>query len=109
MKATIPIHIPPGMKVLRIERVISPGPTCSGCDKAFPDYYEQWDEQITRTHCCDAVIVPMHTNYWRIWIHTNDFIHGTSMRLYDDGTIERVTVRAGRADDDIQLVKPTDE
>ena len=46
--------------------------------------------------------------YWIIWINTVDFIHGTFLKLYDDGKLERVTVREGEPCDDVQLIKPED-
>lgn len=44
---------------------------------------------------------------WRVWLHTNDWIHGTYLLLYKDGKIERVTVREDEGDD-IIVVKPAD-
>lgn len=48
-----------------------------------------------------------HLNAWQLWLDTADYIHGTYLVLYDDGTIERVTSRAGEGDD-VQLVRPSD-
>ena len=42
---------------------------------------------------------------WKVWLHTNDWVHGTYMLLYANGKIERVTVRADEGDD-IVVVKP---
>jgi hypothetical protein len=28
---------------------------------------------------------------WRMWLHTPDFVHGTFLLLYSNGTVERVT------------------
>lgn len=40
---------------------------------------------------------------WRLWIHTNDFVLGTYLTLYDDGMCERTTVRVGEGDDVITV------
>ena len=47
-------------------------------------------------------------SHWRLWLATNDFVHGTYLALFDDGHCERVTVRAGEGDD-IMLIKPSDD
>jgi hypothetical protein len=44
--------------------------------------------------------------HWRIWLHTNDWIHGTFLELYPSGKINRVTIRQDEGDD-IVCVKPT--
>jgi hypothetical protein len=66
-RARIPIGVPPGTRVLRIERVLG--------------------------------------DHWMIWLHTSDYTHGTFLRLYDNGAIERVTVRADEGDD-VATIKP---
>ena len=47
-------------------------------------------------------------SHWRLWLSTNDYVHGTYLAMYDDGHCERITVRAGEGDD-IMLVKPSDD
>ncbi len=95
MKATIPIGIQPGTKLLRIAR--------------------QPKSQSVETHlirkwgmAVDRETVTEIEGYWDIWLNTNDFIHGTFLRLYDNGKIERITIRVERPDDDVVLVKPED-
>jgi len=45
---------------------------------------------------------------WRLWLHTNDFVHGTFVALHDDGTVERITTREGDGTEDVALIKPRD-
>lgn len=80
MKATIPIGIQPGTKLLRIARQ----------SKVYGDF-------------------TVDDGHWIIWLHTNDFIHGTFLRLHDNGLIENVTIRSDRPDEDIFVVKPPDQ
>ena len=86
MKATIPIGIQPGTRLLRIAR--SP----ETVEYAGED--QRWFNG---------------NGYWIIWLHTNDFIHGTFLRLHDNGLIENVTIRSDRPDEDIFIVKPPDQ
>lgn len=49
------------------------------------------------------------TGYWLIPTHTNpDRTLGTFLRLYDDGKIERITVREDQGDE-IVTIKPADK
>jgi hypothetical protein len=41
---------------------------------------------------------------WRLWLHTNDHVYGTYLKLYSNGRITRVTVRDGY--DDEEMIKP---
>lgn len=43
--------------------------------------------------------------YWILWLHTNDFKHGTYLRMYDCGKVERVTEREGEGVE-VLLIKP---
>lgn len=43
----------------------------------------------------------MEGGVWRLWLHTPDFIHGTYLKLYSDGKIVRVTVRADEGDETV--------
>lgn len=81
MKATIPIGVPPGMRVMHIERVQG------GFDRF-------WGKE------------PGH---YRLWIHrsVSDRLLGTYLALYDNGKIERITVRANEGDQ-VDLIKPAD-
>lgn len=36
---------------------------------------------------------------WRIWLSTADFVHGTYIKLYANGTAEMVTVYEDKADE----------
>lgn len=47
-------------------------------------------------------------NTWRVWLHTNDFIHGTFLCLYADGKVTRVTIREGEGDDE-HLIRHADK
>ncbi len=80
MKATIPISVPPGTRLLRIARE----------PKVYGDF-------------------SIDDGYWIIWLHTRDFIHGTFLRLHDNGKIESVTIREDRPDEEIFVVKPPDD
>ena len=44
---------------------------------------------------------------WRLWLHTPDFIHGTYLKLYSDGRVERITVREDEGDEEM-LIKEAD-
>lgn len=84
MKAPINIGIQAGTKLLKIQR-----------------------EGITRLGRLDynQIYVDGH---WIIWISTNDYINGTYLKLYNDGRIERVTLRENDPAPDVVLIKPRD-
>lgn len=74
MKATIPIGIQPGTKVLRIERAKS--------------------KRDSREHFITE------QGYWIIWLHANhNFTLGTYLQLNDDGSILNATVREDGTED----------
>lgn len=82
MKPAHRIGLPPGMRVLYIERHEA-------------DYKgDQWNETRIDGH-------------YRLWLHTSDRLLGTYLKLHDNGKIERVTVRANEGDQ-VDLVKPED-
>lgn len=89
MKATIPIGIQPGTKLLRIERVPA---------KPYvqnTNYYGLIDDS--------------HDGLWTIWIHHNpDFTLGTYLTLYQDGRITNTTVSEDGTENVFQ-VKPPDD
>lgn len=82
MKATIPIGVPPGLRVLQIERQ--------------PDG-------------SDTIYETKGDGHWKFWLHRSlsDRILGTYLKLHDNGKIERITVRANEGDQ-VDLVKPAD-
>lgn len=45
---------------------------------------------------------------WHLWLHTSDFVHGTFLKMYSDGCVQRITVRADEGDE-VVLVKPAKE
>ena len=45
---------------------------------------------------------------WQAWTATNDYIYGTYFMLFDDGRIERVTIREDEGDE-IITIRPSDE
>lgn len=47
----------------------------------------------------------MGKGVWRIWLHTRDWITGTYLLLYPNGTVEQVTVRDSEGDD-VAIIKP---
>lgn len=53
----------------------------------------------------EAASFSKYVMVWRVWLHTNDWVHGTFLLLYQNGMIERVTVREDEGDD-IVVVKP---
>jgi hypothetical protein len=80
MKATIPITLSPGTKLLRIERV--------------PKHFESVN-----------LVVP---GEWRIWLNANyNFTLGTQLVLYNDGRISNVTQNEDGSET-IYEVKPAD-
>lgn len=91
MKAFNNIGIPPGTKMLRIQRQSGEPVAWIGARSGNP-----------------TPVLFKPNGFWIIWLNTNDFIHGTFLKLYDDGMIERVTVREDEPDDDVILVKPKD-
>ena len=44
---------------------------------------------------------------WRLWLSTNDYVHGTYLECHNSGMIERITVREDEGDEVI-LIRPTD-
>ncbi len=42
---------------------------------------------------------------WRLWLHTDDWKHGTYLELHPDGMIERVTEREEEGPD-VMRIKP---
>lgn len=87
MKALINIGIQAGTKLLRIQRQ---------------------EEQLEDKEIKHGKFVPfLECGHWIIWLATSDYIYGTFLRLYDDGRIERVTVRNDEPDD-VMLIKPRD-
>lgn len=84
MKAPIGIAIPPGMRFLNMER---------------------WPKQVVGS---ENTLDPRGLGHWRLWIHTNDRVLGTYLALWDNGKIERVTVREDEGDEVI-LIKPEDD
>lgn len=87
MKALINIGIQAGTKLLRIQR-----------QEATLRFKEHAYEEIETIN---------QLGYWIIWLATSDYIYGTFLRLYDDGRIERITVRNDEPDD-VMLIKPRD-
>jgi hypothetical protein len=86
MKPPISIAVPPGYKMMKIERV----------------------ERFVEPIMVDGFPwTRAHAGHWKIWIHTNNFILGTYLVLYDTGKIERVTVRDDEMDQ-VVLIKPED-
>lgn len=81
MKPAHRIGLPPGMRVLYIER-------------------HPATEMTTTIDCRE------HGHY-RLWLHTSDRLLGTYLKLHDNGKIERITVRATEGDQ-IDLIKPED-
>jgi hypothetical protein len=47
-------------------------------------------------------------NGWRLWIMTADYITGTYLLCYDNGKVERHTIRTDEGDE-IIVVRPSDE
>jgi hypothetical protein len=85
MKATIPIGIQPGTRLLRIERV--------------PHEFTFIGGGLCET-------IPGH---WIVWIHHNpDFTLGTYLTLYQDGRMTNTTVHEDGTENVFQ-VKPPDD
>lgn len=45
---------------------------------------------------------------WIIWMATNDFIHGTFLAVYNDGQINRVTIREDEGPE-VFRIRPSDD
>lgn len=70
MKASIPIGIQPGTRILRLYREPALG---------------------THLYIPNAIVRGEH-GYWILWIfHNADLTLGTFLKLHDDGRIDRVT------------------
>lgn len=69
-----------------------------------PRFIERVPNQETKDRDGNTWIIK---SYWRVWLTTADYVHGTYLALYDDGSVFRVTVRPGEGDD-IWMVKPGD-
>lgn len=87
MKALINIGLQAGTKVLRIQRQEA---TASLQKEAGGLSY--W----------------RHGGHWILWLNTSDYINGTYLKLYDNGRIERITIREDEPAPDIMLIKPED-
>lgn len=83
--------------------------------QAFADYEQRDPATVGPRHT--VVGMPVGTRLlrmirkpgcWWLWIATSDFIFGTYLCVYDDGRIERVTVREDEGDD-IITIRPSDE
>lgn len=83
--------------------------------RAFADYEQRDPATVGLRHT--VVGMPYGTRLlrmirkkecWWLWLATKDYIYGTYLALYDDGRIERVTVRTDEGDD-ILNVRPSDE
>lgn len=71
-------------------------------------YLERHPAYTWEDHKAAKVRATKVAGYWLLPIHTNrDRTLGTFFRLYDDGKIEQVTVRADQGDE-IVLIKPAD-
>lgn len=44
---------------------------------------------------------------WRLWLATNDYVHGTYLEAYDSGMVVSVTVREDEGDE-AHVVRPND-
>ena len=81
MRATIPIGIQPGTKVLRIER-------------KKDDRSRYWNHQL------GDEVVEGDAGCWIIWLHANhNFTLGTYLQLNDDGSILNTTVKEDGTED----------
>ena len=97
MKASIRIALQPGSRVLYVERE----PSRIVESPPFIDYAD-YNERVLST------IKIRKMGYWTIPQSTNpDRTLGIFLRLYDNGKVERVTIRDNEADD-IVLIKPED-
>jgi hypothetical protein len=83
------------MRVLYIER--EPSRVIS---YPYTDYLD-YDTPVIRT------LKKRISGYYKLWLHTSDRLLGTYLKLYDNGKIERVTVRADQGDE-IVTIKPED-
>jgi hypothetical protein len=45
---------------------------------------------------------------WRVWTATSDYVYGTWLELYDDGTVRQVTARPDEGDEEF-IVRPCDD
>lgn len=89
MKAPHKIGIPPGMRVLYVERHEAEY-------SKHPKFVEHNSKGLRK-----------RDGHYRLWLHTNDRILGTYLALWDNGKIERVTVRADEGDQ-VDLIKKED-
>lgn len=83
--------------------------------QAFADYEQRDPATVGPRH--NIVGMPLGTRLlrmirqkgvWWMWLATKDYIYGTYLLVYDDGHIERVTIREDEGDD-IITVRPSDE
>lgn len=82
----------------------------------FAMYKPEHDPVMLATAQHNLIGVPIGTrlmriyrtvSYWRLWIATKDYIHGTYMELHNDGRVYTITARAEEGDE-IVVVRPTD-
>jgi hypothetical protein len=83
--------------------------------QAFTDYERRDPATVSIRHT--IVGMPLGTRLlrmirqrdcWWLWLATSDYVYGTYLCVYDDGRVERVTVREDEGDE-IMLVRPSDE
>jgi hypothetical protein len=71
IKASIPIALQPGTRVLRLERI-------PATKESIGDGMTYWEP-----------------GYWKIWIHHDTYLtQGTYLRLKSNGSVEQVTTDA---------------
>lgn len=82
--------------------------------QAFADY-EMRDPAVAIQHA--TVGMPLGTRLlrmirkpdcWWLWLATSDYVYGTYLCVYDDGSITRVTIRGDEGDEEI-AIRPSDE
>lgn len=93
MKAGIRIGLQPGTKAFRLERNVAEHGPC----EAWRDLYQSCMKQNGR-----------EISSWCIWINPSpDFMHGTYLKLYDNGRVENVTLHP-EGHETVFMVKPAD-
>ena len=62
--------------------------------------------KLSQSRLINGAVDLMPNGSWRIWLHTVDWVHGTTLNLCPDGSIVRVTNYKGDTPDDIVEIAP---
>lgn len=99
------IELPPQLRALYIDRV----PEQAVSQEFLDDLKECIEDYNGGGEWRAPKVAAKSQGYWILPVHTNiDRTLGTFLYLYDDGKIERITIREDEGDETV-LIKPADK